>query len=68
MSDENEGVTFLFLPPVHLRYVCDFSYVGRSMRSSPVKSTPENDLFLMCLSSSSLFASRKWRIFNPSFT
>src|SRR5579863_9661454 len=42
-------------------------YVCGSMRSSLVKSTPENGLLFICLSSWA-FSSRTYRIFNASFT
>ena len=51
--------------PLFPYFVC--FYVCRSMRSSPVKSTPENGLLLIRFSSWT-FASRKYRIFNASFT
>ena len=50
---------------IHTQFI--YSYVGRSMRSSIVKSTPENGLLFIRLSSWA-FASRKWRIFSASFT
>ena len=59
-----DGGTFTLA--VYIRLIC--FYVCRSMRSSIVKLTPENGLFRIFLCSSWAFATRKWRIFNPSFT
>jgi hypothetical protein len=57
-----------FQPLLYYRTFHASSGLCGSTRSSSAKSIPANDLFLMCLSSSSLFASHKCRSFKPSFT